>query len=108
MSQDALGKQGRLVNATQATNATIQVYSRDLAGGHSAVAVLNLGSVNVTSVHVTWAEAGVPPTKKVLAVHDLWGHRDVCAPPSSCGEDTGFTVPLLQTHDTALYRLTLV
>ena len=53
VSQDALGRQGRLTknrNVTAAANTTwLQIYARELSGERLAVAVLNRGSAHASA-----------------------------------------------------------
>ena len=110
VSQDALGKQGRLVHTLQQNpgNITVKIYVRQLSGDALAVAVLNRGDANVTVISVEFEDIGVPARKSAASVRDLWAGAAIgesqagrCLRPKSC-----FEVPRLATHDTAMFRLT--
>eukprot|EP00037_Helgoeca_nana_P028387 m.333816 g.333816 ORF g.333816 m.333816 type:complete len:207 (+) comp27744_c0_seq4:1297-1917(+) len=95
VSQDRLGRQGRLVK-TLANE--VELYVRELAGGVMAIAALNRGDANTTDVAISWADVGVR-SGGIRAVSDLWANTAV---PFTV---TGCVVAVLATHDTALLRL---
>ena len=111
VSQDALGRQGRLTknrNVTAAANTTwLQIYARELSGERLAVAVLNRGSVHASApIAVTWtADIGsdmMPAGRRVSSVRDLWRNKQVAI---SSGGDGFVLAGGLLAHDTALFLL---
>jgi alpha-galactosidase len=71
VDQDPLGREGRRVGR----NGTSEVWSRELADGSRAVALLNRGT-SAAEVRVSWPEIGYP--ERISAqVRDLWQHKDV-------------------------------
>eukprot|EP00040_Diaphanoeca_grandis_P031971 m.192563 g.192563 ORF g.192563 m.192563 type:complete len:487 (-) comp32473_c0_seq1:39-1499(-) len=96
VSQDVLGKQGKLVK--QLTD-TLQLYVRQLHGGAVAVAALNRGAEKVTNVSITWADVRKPDEKKITSVKDLWTGTSVPFTPD------GFMISALESHETVLLRL---
>jgi alpha-galactosidase len=88
VSQDPLGKQGRLYQTRHAGhgNCTVELYARQLFGDALAVAALNRCDIYVPPFDVRFAEVGLPSQKAVVSVHNLW---------------LGKTAP----HDTAMFRL---
>jgi len=98
VSQDALGKQGRL--AHQYASAEVELYVRQLEGGALALAVLNRGSGAATKLKVRWADAGVPAGKRVVAVRDLWASRALTP-------DADGVVLDVASHDTRMLHLEL-
>ncbi len=82
-------------------NVTVEIYSRELAGGDLAVAVLNRAEENATDINVRFADVGVVAGRHVIGVRDLWAG---CAVATSTD---GFQLATLATHDTALVRLSL-
>ena len=100
VSQDPLGQQGVLLaNLT----ASVELYRRDLADGGFALAILNRDSAPLPApLSVSWAMAGsIPAGRAIASVVDLWQGAPV---PHTA---MGFEVIALNTHDTALLRVTL-
>jgi alpha-galactosidase len=71
VDQDALGVQGTVV----AEQGPGQVWSKPLAGGAFAVALLNRGSVPMR-ITTTASQVGVAAARRYV-VRDLWAHRTV-------------------------------
>jgi alpha-galactosidase len=69
IDQDALGVQGRRVKKT----GDLEVWSKQLADGSRAVALLNRGP-GPANITVAWVEIGYPSTLRA-SVRDLWAAR---------------------------------
>ncbi|HEY1890740.1 MAG TPA: glycoside hydrolase family 27 protein [Steroidobacteraceae bacterium] len=69
VDQDALGIQGHMV----LRRGPIEVWTRRLSGGSTAVAAFNLGK-KARNVHIRWGELGLG---KVRGVRDLWRKGDL-------------------------------
>ena len=69
VNQDAMGIQGRLV----LHRGPIEVWTKRLSGGSTAVAAFNLGK-KAREVHIRWRELDLG---KVRGVRDLWRKRDL-------------------------------
>jgi alpha-galactosidase len=92
IDQDSLGKQ-----ATRAyADGEVEVWSRPLAGGDMAVAVLNVGSDRVAShpFHLNLAKLGLHGAQKA---HDLWKDKDLTLTENQAIE--------LPSHDILLVRI---
>jgi alpha-galactosidase len=92
IDQDALGHQ-----ATRAyTDGEVEVWSRPLAGGAMAVAVLNAGSDRVAShpFHLNLTKLGLHGAQKA---HDLWTDKDLTLTDNQAIE--------LPSHDILLVRI---
>jgi alpha-galactosidase len=74
VDQDPLGRQGRKVR----DDGGQEVWSKELADGGRAVALLNRDSTAATMA-VSWPEIGYPETL-AARVRDLWAHRDLGTP----------------------------
>jgi len=71
VDQDSLGRQGRKVR----DDGELEVWSKELADGSRAVALLNRGT-QAAEISVHWPEIGY--TSSIQAtVRDLWQHRNV-------------------------------
>ena len=88
VDQDALGKAGRRVYGDEG----IEVWTRPLQDGSTAVAVFNLDWRR--NVKVTWDQLGLVGP---LAVRDLWHHNDL-------GVQPGISVEL-RMHGCGLYKV---
>ena len=95
MSQDALGKQGRLVGAAAPTG--VEAYARELLGGALAVGLLNRGGSRASAA-LRWAGVGALAGKTVTAMRDLWAKHAV--PITGAGLEID-----VAAQDTALLRL---
>src|SRR5665213_859288 len=71
VDQDSLGKAGSRVMKT----GVLEVWSRQLADGSRAVALLNRGAT-AAKVTAKWSDIGYPDGL-TAAVHDLWAHKDM-------------------------------
>ena len=69
IDQDAAGVQGRRVSK----NGDLEVWSKPLADGGVAVALLNRGT-RAANVEATWSDAGVRSAR--AKVRDVWAHAD--------------------------------
>ena len=69
IDQDKAGHQGKRIWQF----GQLEIWTRELAGGDTAVAVFNRAPANVT-VKFRWAEAGVP--KPPSCIRDLWRHTE--------------------------------
>jgi len=69
IDQDKAGHQGKRIWQS----GQLEIWTRELDGGDTAVAVFNRAPANVT-VKFRWAEAGVPKTPS--CIRDLWRHTD--------------------------------
>jgi len=90
IDQDQLGKEG-----TRALSlGDIEIWTRPLQGGSSAVAVFNLAN-HAESFEIPWASLNIPESARV---RDLWNHADL--------PNTG-SINLLQLpgHGAALFRV---
>ncbi|MBV8219812.1 MAG: glycoside hydrolase family 27 protein, partial [Solirubrobacterales bacterium] len=92
VDQDPLGLQGTVVDQ----QGSGQVWSKPLAGGAAAVALLNRGSVPLT-ITTTAGQAGLRSAAK-YKVHDLWSG----ARSSTSGEISALVPP----DSVVLYRVT--
>ncbi len=70
IDQDPLGRAGRRVHV----DGTSEVWSRELADGGRAVALLNRGPAAAT-ISAAWTDIGYP-AQLPAAVRDLWAHQD--------------------------------
>lgn len=98
VDQDPLGVEGDIrLNISTATG-PLQVWSRPLASGAVAAALLNrsAGTANITA---PWAALGFPPTQR-LAVRDLWARKPL---GTAQGSYTAVNVP---SHGTVLLSFT--
>jgi alpha-galactosidase len=99
VSQDPLGRQGRLVKELQPSG--VQLYVRVLEGGALALAVLNRRSGAVSKLAVHWVDdVGVPVSKRVAAVRDLWARSTLPLAAGAAG-----VVIDVASHETRLLRL---
>jgi len=73
VDQDALGYQGRRVKR----DGTREVWSKQMADGSRAVALLNRGDAEA-EISVAWSDIGYPNAISA-AVRDLWAHQDMGA-----------------------------
>jgi alpha-galactosidase len=71
IDQDTMGIQGRRVKKT----GDLEVWSKQLADGGRAVALLNR-SDKATTIAAEWQDIGYP-AKTTAAVRDLWAHKDL-------------------------------
>jgi len=69
IDQDKLGKQGARV----AKNGDVEVWSRTLADGGTAVGLFNRGG-DAAKATAKWSDLGVKGSHKV---RDLWAHKDL-------------------------------
>ena len=78
-----------------------EVWVKQLADGKSAaVALVNLGDAPAPSIHVTFAEAGLPSGVTTAKVRDLWKKADL-------GSETGgFTAKDVPRHGSVFVKLT--
>jgi len=73
-----------------------EVWTRQLAGGDTAVAVFNRASED-SKVTFRWADAGIPRTPSRM--RDLWHHTEQKPlGPEYCSEVPGHGVVLLRVH----------
>ena len=73
-----------------------EVWTRQLAGGDTAVAVFNRGSKD-SQVTFRWADAGIP--RAPSHIRDLWRHtEEKPLGPEYCSEVPGHGVVLLRIH----------
>lgn len=95
ISQDALGKQGRLVMRLADG---VELYARPMADGDIAVAVLNRRPLGAPPAHaaVRFADLGIAPGR--VLVRDPWAKRDL-------GPRNGSVAVRVQSHDAACLRL---
>lgn len=92
IDQDPMGIQGRRVQK----NGDLEVWSKQLADGGRAVALLNRGASEQT-ITAAWSALGYPETLKA-SVRDLWAHKDM---PSATGRFSA-SVP---SHGVVLVRV---
>jgi alpha-galactosidase len=90
VDQDALGRAGRRVAQTGATEA----WARPLSGGAMALAFFNRGDAPAR-VDVSWKAAGLNGPYRV---HDLWWHQDI-------GKANGGYSVYLLPHTSVMVRL---
>jgi alpha-galactosidase len=69
VDQDPLGKQGIRVRK----QGDLEIWARPLAGGATAIAILNLGTDDA-KVDLRWRDLGISTIK---TARDLWTHRDL-------------------------------
>ena len=93
VDQDAAGVQGRLVSAS----GNGEVWTRPLAGGARAVALLNRGGGTIT-VETTAAAIGMPPAAR-YAVRDLWSGRSRTTAGSLAARVPPFAAVLLRVRN---------
>jgi alpha-galactosidase len=75
IDQDALGQQASRVKKT----GDLEVWSKQLADGGRAVALVNRGSA-ATQISAAWTDIGYPASVAASA-HDLWTGKDSAAKP---------------------------
>jgi alpha-galactosidase len=92
IDQDPMGIQGRRVQK----DGDLEVWSKQLADGGRAVALLNRGASEQT-ITAVWSSLGYPETLKA-SVRDLWAHKDM---PSAAGRFSA-SVP---SHGVVLVRI---
>jgi alpha-galactosidase len=94
IDQDALGKQGDRVFS----EGPIEIWSRPLKDGSTALAVFNFGeaATNLRGITLHLGQAGVKGSPKA---HDIWGAKDLGA----ITDTTKFTIA---KHGVVLLRLT--
>jgi alpha-galactosidase len=92
VDQDTMGRQGRRVKK----DGDLEVWSKDLADGGRAVALLNRSESEAT-ISAHWPDLGYPETLKAT-VRDLWLHKDL---PSATGSLSA-SVP---SHGVVLVRI---
>ena len=83
VDQDVMGLQGRRVKKT----GEMEVWSRQMADGSRAVALLNRGS-GPAEIRVNWTDVGYPAATEAQ-VRDLWAKKDL----GRKAEGYGATVP---------------
>lgn len=93
VDQDAMGRQGRKVR----DDGAVEVWSRELADGSRAVALLNRDTTAAV-VTVTWPEIGYTAGLEAR-VRDLWAHRDL-------GRMRGRYTVTVPGHAAALVQIT--
>jgi alpha-galactosidase len=72
-----------------------EVWSRELEGGDTAVAVFNRAPEDAR-VRFRWADVGIPKTPS--HIRDLWGHAEQESGPEYSAEVPGHGVVLLRAH----------
>jgi alpha-galactosidase len=92
IDQDPMGIQGRRVQK----DGDLEVWSKQLADGGRAVALLNRGASEQT-ITAAWSSLGYPETLKA-SIRDLWAHKDM---PSAAGRFSA-SVP---SHGVVLVRI---
>jgi alpha-galactosidase len=92
IDQDSMGIQGRRVHKA----GDLEVWSKQLADGGRAVALLNRGASEQT-IAANWRDLGYPETLKA-SVRDLWEHKDL----SSATGSFSASVP---SHGVVLVRI---
>jgi alpha-galactosidase len=85
IDQDALGKMGTLVSSTTCGSTVCQVWTRRLANGDYAIALINYDPSASHSVTVNWSMFGQSGTWNI---RDLWAHA------SAGSSSTGYSVSL--------------
>ncbi|HZY71547.1 MAG TPA: alpha-galactosidase [Edaphobacter sp.] len=93
IDQDALGQQGRRVKKT----GDLEVWSKQLADGGRAVALLNRGK-ETAKIDVAWSDIGYPNSVSA-SVRDLWAKKDV-------GRKTGGYSAEVPSHGVVMVRVT--
>jgi alpha-galactosidase len=93
VDQDPLGLEGRRVKKT----GDLEVWSRQLADGSRAVALLNRSAVE-QPIQALWTDLGYPEHASA-AVRDLWAHRDL-------GKSTGSFSANVPAHGVVMVRVT--
>jgi len=93
IDQDPLGIEGRRVRK----NGDTEVWSRQLADGSRAVALLNRSSEE-KSIQAMWTDLGYPEHAEA-GVRDLWAHRDL-------GKSTGSFSANVPAHGVVMVRVT--
>ena len=92
IDQDKAGHQGKRIWQS----GQLEIWTRELDGGDTAVAVFNRAPANVT-VKFRWAEAGVP--KPPSCIRDLWRHTEQKGTgPEHVAEVPGHGVVLLRVR----------
>ena len=91
IDQDPAGKQGTRVSQM----GDVEIWTRELAGGASAVAVFNRGA-SAAPVAIRWADLKIDP--RGATVRDLWAHANV----QVSGAEHTVTVP---SHGVVLLRV---
>jgi alpha-galactosidase len=91
VDQDKLGKQAKRVSR----NGDLEVWSRPLADGSTAVGLFNRGAV-AAKVSAKWSDLGISGKHQV---RDLWEHAD----KGSFADSYGAEVP---SHGVVMIRLT--
>jgi alpha-galactosidase len=92
IDQDPMGIQGRRVHK----DGDLEVWSKQLADGGRAVALLNRGASEKT-IAASWKDLGYPESLKA-SVRDLWEHKDL----SSATGSFSASVP---SHGVVLVRI---
>ena len=93
VDQDPMGLEGRRVRK----EGDVEVWSKQMADGSRAVALLNRGSAE-RPIQVTWIDLGYPEHASA-AVRDLWAHRDL-------GKSTGSFSATVPSHGVVMVRVT--
>jgi alpha-galactosidase len=93
IDQDPLGRQARRVSKS----ATTEVWSRPLADGSRAVALLNRGTAPAT-IAIDWTAIGYP-SGLAATVRDLWAREDVARP-------TGRYAATVRPHAAMIVKIT--
>ncbi len=93
IDQDKLGKQG----TRKWKSEDVEIWTRPLAGGDTAVAVFNRGKDPAT-VSVDWSAIGFRKAPK--RARDLWRHEDVVL-----GDPRSLRVQAVEPHGVALLRI---
>ena len=92
VDQDALGSQGRRVKR----EGDIEVWSKQLADGSRAVALLNRGKAEAR-ISVAWNDLGYPDYLSA-AVRDLWAKKDL-------GKQTGSFAATVPSHGVVMVKV---
>jgi alpha-galactosidase len=93
VDQDALGIQGHRVKKV----GDLEVWSKQLADGSRAVALLNRSDKPAT-ITASWTDLGYPATISA-AVRDLWAKRDL-------GRQTSSIASEVPSHGVVMFRVT--
>ncbi|MDE3105068.1 MAG: glycoside hydrolase family 27 protein [Acidobacteriota bacterium] len=92
VDQDTLGQQARRVKQQNG----LEVWSKELADGGRAVALLNRSDAPAT-IEATWQEIGYP-AKTSAAVRDLWAMKDL-------GQKTGGYSATVPSHGMVMVKV---
>ena len=100
VNQDVGGKPARRVVQAGGWSG-YDVWSRQLANGDYAVALLNRNADNATDITLEWSAIGLPP-EQPAALRDLWRHADL-------GRFTAnYTAAAVPPHSVVMLRATQV